>query len=118
MNYVSGKVLLKETNVGISNLLVEIYDVDPNIRPTEVVNADAATLMIATNPERSIRLVSGATQEDGLFDGRGKLDRPRAKEIHFGGSVSGTPSFSRRIVASSFDGLSVPASMRRRVTSA
>src|SRR5215213_4211428 len=60
--------------------------------------------------------------EIGLSDdalcARGKSDAPRAKEIHSGRSASGMPRFSRRIFASSFDGLSVPASMRRKVTAA
>lgn len=38
-NRVSGRVLLKETGVGIPDLLVVIYDLDPGIRPEEELGA-------------------------------------------------------------------------------
>jgi hypothetical protein len=37
MNEVRGKVLLRETNVGIPDLLVEIYDVEPSTRLEEMI---------------------------------------------------------------------------------
>lgn len=37
MNKVCGKILLKETNAGIPDLLLEIYDVDPNTKPEEAI---------------------------------------------------------------------------------
>lgn len=38
MNQISGKVLLKETGIGIPDLLVIIYDVDPGTNPEEVMD--------------------------------------------------------------------------------
>lgn len=37
MNNISGKILLKETNVGVPDLLVSIFDLDPGTRPEEVI---------------------------------------------------------------------------------
>jgi hypothetical protein len=36
MNIVSGKVLVKETGVGLPDLLVSVYDLDPNTKPEDV----------------------------------------------------------------------------------
>lgn len=38
MNQISGKVLLKETNIGIPDLLVIVYDIDPGTRPEEIMD--------------------------------------------------------------------------------
>ena len=38
MNQVTGKVLLKETKVGVPDLLVEVYDFDPGTRPEEILS--------------------------------------------------------------------------------
>jgi hypothetical protein len=40
-NQVSGKVLLRETNVGIRHLLVEVYDVDQDTVPHDIVHSAA-----------------------------------------------------------------------------
>ena len=37
MNKIAGKVILKETGVGIPNLLITIYDLDPGTKPEEVI---------------------------------------------------------------------------------
>ena len=36
MNSISGRITHKETGIGIPDLLVVIYDVDPNTRPEEI----------------------------------------------------------------------------------
>jgi len=36
VNKVVGKVIVKETGVGIPNLLIVIYDIDPNSWPEEI----------------------------------------------------------------------------------
>jgi hypothetical protein len=77
MNQISGKVLLKETNVGIPDLLVEIYDVDSAIRPEELIFGDGATGVSVAPPIPSVvsqaKLLSlGSVPTDG--DGRFKLE--------------------------------------------
>lgn len=77
MNQVSGKVLLKETNAGIPDLLVEIYDLDPGTQAEEVSGSNNAPLVISTTPAISIsvpqsnlpgdRLGSVLTGQDGSF---------------------------------------------------
>jgi len=46
MNYISGRVILKETSggipVGIPDLLVVIYDVDPGTTPEEAISTGEA----------------------------------------------------------------------------
>lgn len=39
MNKVAGKVLVKETGMGIPNLLIVIYDLDPNTMPEEILKS-------------------------------------------------------------------------------
>lgn len=73
MNQVCGKVFLKETNVGIPDLLVEIYDVDPGTRPEEIFRAHVPTksdptLASAATLGRAKRVVSGVTRDNGSFE--------------------------------------------------
>lgn len=73
MNKVSGKVLLKETNVGIPDLLVEIYDVDANMRREQSTDAQESTKISTEQLARwplshAMRLSSGVTQADGAFE--------------------------------------------------
>lgn len=73
-NKVCGKVLLKETGVGIPDLLIEIYDVDPKTEPEIIVqftqnNPDFA----ASSPDfwqnfSGDRLGSVPTNESGKFE--------------------------------------------------
>jgi hypothetical protein len=42
MNNVSGRILVKESNLGIPNLLIEIFDLDPGTKPEDLVSAFAA----------------------------------------------------------------------------
>ena len=39
MNQVSGMVFLRETNAPLSRLLVEVYDVDRDTEPTDIVHS-------------------------------------------------------------------------------
>ena len=64
-NRISGKVLLKETGVGIADLLVVIYDLDPGVRPEEEFAAPApptvvAPPVIASPGDRLGSVLSGA----------------------------------------------------------
>ncbi len=79
MYKVAGKVLLKETGVGISDLGVEVYDVDPNSQPEEVfvVKQDSpdgsSTKRAAVNPNfwqnfSASRLGSCYTDKEGKFE--------------------------------------------------
>jgi hypothetical protein len=51
MNKICGKVLVKETRVGIPDLLVEIYDVDPGTRPEEIFRVGSNSDDVVRNPE-------------------------------------------------------------------
>ena len=74
MNQVSGKVLLKETNIGIPDLLVEIYDIDPGTKPEEVVAGDGALTGIAVTRAAS----SSVSQANLLGDRLGSVLTDRA----------------------------------------
>ncbi|MCC6279948.1 MAG: hypothetical protein IT262_05075 [Saprospiraceae bacterium] len=52
MNTVTGKIVLKESGMGLSNLLVVIYDVDPDSRTGET----ATSILIEGNPSTSTPL--------------------------------------------------------------
>jgi hypothetical protein len=74
MNQVSGKVMLKGTNVGIPDVLVEVYDVDPNTKPEELISLDPATGIevnpavagrVSLSPLLGERLLSIATDDKG-----------------------------------------------------
>jgi hypothetical protein len=71
MNYISGRVVLKETGVGIPDLLVVIHDVDPDTRPEEAIGTPAAAMTTAParNPVGSLgdRLGSRLTAANGDF---------------------------------------------------
>jgi hypothetical protein len=78
MNRVTGKVLLKETNVGIADLLVEVYDVDPGTRPEDLMapsGSGSIAVLPGTNTRTSQvnliaeRLLSMATGPSGEFSG-------------------------------------------------
>lgn len=71
-NQISGKVILKETNSGIPDVLVVLYDVDPETRPEEIV-ANLTTTSAVINNARSVlgglgdRIGSVLTGADGSF---------------------------------------------------
>ena len=65
-NRVSGKVLLKETGVGIPDLLVVIYDLDPGTRPEEEFGGDPDGV-IPSPPHLGDRLGSILTAADGSW---------------------------------------------------
>lgn len=74
INKVIGKVLLQETGIGIPDLLVEVYDVDPNTKPEEFfdLSGDAPNLA-ASNPNSwqrfpADRLGCVPTDENGKFE--------------------------------------------------
>ena len=73
MNRIGGKVTHKETGLGIPDLLVVIYDVDPNTRPEEILGDGAPPLdAVAPIPTAALpvgdRICSLATDADGLFE--------------------------------------------------
>jgi hypothetical protein len=70
-NTISGKVLLKETNIGIPDLLVVIYDIDQGQRPEEDI-VTTPTITIAVPPVTAIpfpgdRIGSVLTAQDGSW---------------------------------------------------
>jgi hypothetical protein len=79
MNYISGKVVLKETGVGIPNLQVVIHDVDPGTSPEEAIPATTllgtgaitGTALATTNnslPDIGDRIGSRLTSVNGWFE--------------------------------------------------
>lgn len=74
MNKISGRVVLKETNVGIPDLLVVIHDVDPGTSPEESLPAAGASSGLATaraaasNVGLGDRLGSRLTNTAGAFE--------------------------------------------------
>jgi hypothetical protein len=74
MNKISGRVVLKETGVGIPDLLVVIHDVDPGTTPEEALPATSAssrtatTLAAASRVGLGDRLGSRLTTASGAFD--------------------------------------------------
>jgi hypothetical protein len=81
VNKISGRVVLKETGLGIPDLLVVIHDVDPGTSPEETLPADGATSGTSTartararaaaaNPRTGLgdRLGSRLTSATGAFD--------------------------------------------------
>lgn len=72
MNQIFGKVLLKETNIGVPDLLVVLYDVDPGTRPEEILAGVAGASSTIHNPLNALgglgdRLGSVLTGTDGSF---------------------------------------------------
>jgi len=81
MNKVTGKILLHEIGIGIPNLVVNIYDVDCNTLPKDVIESNQATLANFWDQLEGDRLGSVLTDEDGAFvleyeDGEFKEKRP------------------------------------------
>jgi hypothetical protein len=74
INKVIGKVLLQETGVGIPDLLVEVYDVDPTTKPEEFFDLSGDTpSFAASNPNPwqrfpADRLGCVPTDENGKFE--------------------------------------------------
>ena len=69
-NSISGKIVLKETGIGIPDLLVVIYDLDPGARPEEEFSAPASPTGIAlppVNPLLGDRLGSVLSGQDGSW---------------------------------------------------
>ena len=54
MNYLSGRVVLKETGVGIPDLLVVVYDADPRTKPEDLITA------VGTPPQPSTGVAGGS----------------------------------------------------------
>ncbi len=72
MNHISGRVILKETGIGIPDLLVVIHDIDPGTTPEESIVTPAAPTGTAplSIPVTSLgdRLGSRLTAADGTFE--------------------------------------------------
>jgi|GEM_PF-2979475 len=72
MNTVQGKIVVKETGAGCANLLVVIYDLDPNTRPEELIEAISGGSRIAVRSAVSVDSGSKNTL-GGLGDRIGSL---------------------------------------------
>jgi hypothetical protein len=73
MNSISGKIILKETGMGIPDLLVVIYDLDPGTRSDENFTEPITRLATGAQPDSTLlgdRLGSVASAIDGSW----KLD--------------------------------------------
>ncbi|MEO8018238.1 MAG: hypothetical protein ABI769_10520 [Pseudomonadota bacterium] len=72
MNYISGRVVLKETGLGIPDLLVVIHDVDPDTKPEENIGTAGAPARTASatneTPNIGDRLGSRLTGPNGAFE--------------------------------------------------
>ncbi|MCB0566515.1 MAG: hypothetical protein KDD01_19265, partial [Phaeodactylibacter sp.] len=75
MNTITGKIALLNTGAGIANLLVVVYDVDPETKPEEVIAELASTSAKAKTRTKSgndlgfvgDRIGSVLTGQDGSF---------------------------------------------------
>src|SRR5689334_24866735 len=73
MNTISGRVVLKETGIGIPDLLVVIHDMDPGTKPEESIpgtSMGAVVVPTANNSAPNIgdRLGSRLTGANGAFE--------------------------------------------------
>jgi hypothetical protein len=66
-NRISGKIVLKETGIGIPDLLVVIYDLDPGARPEEEFASPASRSASPPPPLLGDRLGSVLTGPDGSW---------------------------------------------------
>ena len=69
MNIISGKIVLDQPFVGIGNLLVVLYDVDPGTRPEEILTAVATARSSSTSVLNGLgdRIGSVLTDAEGAF---------------------------------------------------
>ena len=63
MNTILGKVVLKETGLGIPDLLVVIFDMDPNTQPEEA-RASGVTIAVPSVIPQADRLGSVLTERN------------------------------------------------------
>lgn len=70
MNRIYGKVSLKENRIGIPDLLIIIYDVDPNTKPEEIINTTDSTIDFLKKNQGfpGDRIGSVLTDKDGIFE--------------------------------------------------
>ena len=68
MNTIGGRVVLKESGVGIPDLLVVIYDLDPNTKPEEPPLPGAVLSAASPRQIEGDRLGSVVTGRDGSFE--------------------------------------------------
>jgi len=70
MNKIVGRITLKETHVGIPDLLVNILDVDPNTKPEELINFSNSTSGLSLRDQGfpGDRIGSVLTDQDGFFE--------------------------------------------------
>jgi hypothetical protein len=50
VNSISGKVVLKESGIGIPDLVVAIYDLDPGTKPEEEIGTPAGPISATSQP--------------------------------------------------------------------
>ncbi len=86
MNKIYGKITLKETRVGIPDLLVIIYDIDPNTKPEDIISVSTSAIGINVLEQGfpGDRIGSVLTDENGVFeftygDGEFQIRNPKEK---------------------------------------
>jgi hypothetical protein len=79
MNRISGKVLVKESGLGIPNLLVVVFDLDPRTQPEEILRASSSNVSGHVGAFPADRLGSVATDEAGSFELRYEDDEFRVR---------------------------------------
>jgi len=68
MNKIGGRVVLRESNIGIPDLLVVIYDLDPGTQPEEAIPVAGRIAAAAAQQIDGDRLGSVLTGQDGSFE--------------------------------------------------
>ncbi len=70
MNKIAGKVILKETGIGIPDLLIAIHDLDPGTKPEEIIkpSGDSNTINNPSLATFGDRIGSILTNESGEFE--------------------------------------------------
>ncbi|MDV5165289.1 MAG: hypothetical protein R2568_00900 [Candidatus Scalindua sp.] len=69
MNKILGRIILKETGIGIPNLLVAVYDLDPDTKPEEIFGGSGLTgIALPSQGIPGDRLGSVLTDVNGAFE--------------------------------------------------
>jgi hypothetical protein len=70
MNKISGRITLKETHVGIPDLLIVVYDVDPKTQPEEMIGSNSPPMGLSLRGQGfpGDRIGSVLTDQNGAFE--------------------------------------------------
>ncbi len=70
MNRIYGKIVLKENRIGIPDLLVIVYDIDPNSKPEEIIRISNSNTGFFARSQGfpGDRIGSALTDENGAFE--------------------------------------------------